>query len=345
MLSTDIKHLIPVDSGSDTPKYLQVSNGLIKAIEQRRLCKGDLLPSLRQLSDQLDISFDTAKKAYDVLKKRNIVVAAHGKSNVINATGPLPDYKIFLLFNELSAHKEILYHSFVNSFHAPAGIDMYVYNNNKELFRHLLKTRATGYTHHVIVPYVGEGMEAVAGYIDDFLKGKKIVLLHKRNNQLKSKYLSVYEDFENDIYTALEKAVDVLKKYNSLNIVFPSVHSYPAEIMNGFSKFCKSYGFDMSKRTGISGISAINKGDVFITLSDEDLANLIEQLRIRKLEPGKDVGIISYNETPLKQVLFDGITTISTDFKKMGTLAAAQVMGSSVQHVAVPIGLTLRPSL
>ncbi|WP_185965281.1 hypothetical protein [Flavobacterium franklandianum] len=38
----------------------------------------------------------------------------------------------------------------------------------------------------------------------------------------------------------------------------------------------------------------------------------------------KDVGVISYNETPLKALL--GITVISTDFKGMGEAAAKIIL-------------------
>ena len=36
-----------------------------------------------------------------------------------------------------------------------------------------------------------------------------------------------------------------------------------------------------------------------------------------KLTSGQDVGIISYNETPVKQVLVGGITTISTNHEQI----------------------------
>jgi len=39
---------------------------------------------------------------------------------------------------------------------------------------------------------------------------------------------------------------------------------------------------------------------------------------------GEDIGIISYNDTPLKELL--GITVISTDFQKMGSAAAEMIL-------------------
>ena len=60
---------------------------------------------------------------------------------------------------------------------------------------------------------------------------------------------------------------------------------------------------------------------------------------------GKDVGVISYNETPLKKIILKGITTISTDFEAMGAEAAQIVQTNSLRHVAIPFSLTLRASL
>jgi DNA-binding LacI/PurR family transcriptional regulator len=78
---------------------------------------------------------------------------------------------------------------------------------------------------------------------------------------------------------------------------------------------------------------------------ENDLVELIEKVIIRKLKPGKDIGVISYNETPLKKIILDGITTISTDFKLMGEKTAELVLNNSREHIAIPFKVTLRNSL
>jgi hypothetical protein len=45
------------------------------------------------------------------------------------------------------------------------------------------------------------------------------------------------------------------------------------------------------------------KGDVFINLMENDLVVLIERILATELKIGKDVGVISYNETPLKKII------------------------------------------
>ena len=89
----------------------------------------------------------------------------------------------------------------------------------------------------------------------------------------------------------------------------------------------------------------INSGEVFITLMEDDLVVLIERILSIPLQIGKEVGVISYNESPLKKLLLDGITTISTDFKLMGELSAKAILKKTVAHEEVPFSLTLRASL
>ncbi|MGF7230548.1 substrate-binding domain-containing protein [Arachidicoccus sp.] len=78
---------------------------------------------------------------------------------------------------------------------------------------------------------------------------------------------------------------------------------------------------------------------------EDDLVILIKKILESKLEVGKEVGIISYNETPIKQIILNGITTISADFKYMGQRAAEMIIEKQLEHSSVPFYLTLRASL
>ncbi|WP_298486218.1 hypothetical protein [uncultured Maribacter sp.] len=71
----------------------------------------------------------------------------------------------------------------------------------------------------------------------------------------------------------------------------------------------------------------------------------MEQCRIKNLEPGTDVGLLSYNETPMKQFIYKGISVISTDFNQLGAKAADFVRGDEKLQFYVPTKLVLRDSL
>ncbi|MNI91594.1 DNA-binding transcriptional repressor EbgR [compost metagenome] len=89
----------------------------------------------------------------------------------------------------------------------------------------------------------------------------------------------------------------------------------------------------------------VEKGTCYINIIEDDLVKLLNKVIQNKLVIGKDVGVISYNETPLKKFILNGITTISTDFEMMGRLAAELIMNKSKERVEVPFYLKLRPSV
>jgi DNA-binding LacI/PurR family transcriptional regulator len=89
----------------------------------------------------------------------------------------------------------------------------------------------------------------------------------------------------------------------------------------------------------------VRAGEVYINVMDDDLVLLIEKLKALDFKIGEEVGIISYNESPLKRIILNGITTISTDFYQMGKMAAKFIRNHSKEQVSVPFHLTMRESL
>ncbi|KEQ28094.1 GntR family transcriptional regulator [Pedobacter antarcticus] len=343
MKPVDYFKFIKVDDYSATPKYLQLSDSIIEAVEQGLLLKNDILPSINELSCVLEISRDTAEKGYKYLKNKGVIVSVPGKGYYIDQTDFKKKVKIFLLFNKLSVHKKMIYDSFVSALGEDATIDFYIYNNNFALFKKLIQNKRTVYTHYVIIPHFVEGGE-MAHEIINTIPPEKLILLDKKIPGITGEYSAVYEDFEKDIYNALGEARDALAKYHTLKIVFPKHSYFPKEIINGFRRFCQQYAFNHAIVHEMKN-EKITAGEAYIILVEDDLVVLMENVLAWDLTVGKEVGIISYNETPLKKFLLNGITTISTDFKMMGTMAAAIALGHSVQSYAAPFKLQLRKSL
>jgi len=87
----------------------------------------------------------------------------------------------------------------------------------------------------------------------------------------------------------------------------------------------------------------LKKGDLFITIEEADLVNLVKRIREDEYIIGTDIGIISYNDTPLKELL--GITVMSTDFKIMGETAAKMILNKEKGKVKIPFNFIERESL
>src|SRR6476620_1505383 len=98
------KHLF-IDYYSATPKYLQLANSIVKAINNGVLKENDMLPSINELSFEFEISRDTAEKGYKHLKKKGVLGSVPGKGYFVKSTELNQQLKIFLFFNKLSAHK------------------------------------------------------------------------------------------------------------------------------------------------------------------------------------------------------------------------------------------------
>lgn len=336
------KHL-NIDYYSATPKYLQLANCIVKAISEGVLKENDVLPSINELSFEFDISRDTAEKGYKHLKKTGVLGSVPGKGYFVKNTELGQKLKIFLLFNKLSPHKKIIYDSFVASLGDMAAIDFYIYNNDFLFFKKLISQQKGDYTHYVIIPHFLEASENVSEIINTLPKDK-LILLDKLLPGVNGNYAAVYEDFEEDIYNALVQANEQLSKYNTIKIIFPGYTYHPKEILEGFYRYCQQYAFNYKVVNEIAE-EPIQKGEVYINLMENDLVILIEKILAAGLKVGKDVGVISYNETPLKKIILNGITTISTDFQMMGEKTAQMILDQSTEHVAIPFYLTLRASL
>ena len=335
--------IIKIDDYSITHKYLQISNSILQAIEEKQILKDDVLPSINDLSIALEVSRNTIERAYKELKKFGAIDSIAGKGYFITNVNFNQQIKVLLLFNKLSSHKKIVYDAFAKRLGNYAAIDFFIYNNDFNFFKKLVADKIDYYNKCVIIPHFFENAENAFEIIDAIPK-EKLILMDKFIEGVTGDFGAVYENFEQDIYQALEQLLPQLSKYHTLKIIFPENSYHPKEITAGFINFCREYAFDYQVIDSLEN-EIIKPGTVYINLMEDDLVKLIEKIILVKLKAGKDVGVISYNETPLKKIILDGITTISTDFMMMGEKAAALVLENSKAHISIPFKVNMRNSL
>jgi DNA-binding transcriptional regulator YhcF (GntR family) len=343
MKAPKIYDFIQIDEFSSTPKYQQLANCILTGIQKDLFKKGAIMPSINEISFEFDISRMTVEKGYNYLKNLGVLDSVPGKGYYIKNTEYQQDLKIFLLFNKLSAHKKIIYDTFVETLGDKAAIDFYIYNNDFNLFRKLITNRKEDYTHIVIIPHFIENEEKAYELIDTLPK-EKLILMDKMIPRISGNFAAVYENFGKDIYNALLQAIDSLQKYKTLKLIFPDHSYFSKDIINGFVSFCSDHAFEYKILSTIANEKIIT-GDVYINLMEDDLVLLIEKIIDEKINLGKDVGIISYNETPMKRLLLNGLTTISTDFNAMGVTAAHLILQNNKELIENPFTLTMRKSL
>ena len=331
-----------INHQSEVPKYKQVVDIIISDIESGIFRQGQRIPSINETSEELLLSRDTVEKAYVFLKKKGVLSSVRGKGYYINQVNVHKKMKVALILNKLSNYKRNIYYSLSENLGNKASIDVFIYNYDLTQFEEIIDNHITTYDYYVILPHFKNESEEVVEAIQKIPKEK--VLLVDRNLPALKDYPIVYQEYEKDIQTALESGIELIRKYRKINLVFPQNQYYSKYILRGFQIFCQINQLEYSV------IDQLNEGDVvrgeaFVLITDDDLYRMIKITKGRNWKLGKDIGIVAYNDTPVKEILEDGISTISTNHDEIGRLAAEMILKKNFSRIKSPFAFIRRKSL
>lgn len=342
---------LKIDENSRIPKYRQIVDSIINNISNGNLKIDDKIPSINSFSEEFILSRDTVEKAYQILKERKIITSIRGKGYYIARTKLISKVNILFLINKLSAYKMRIYNSFINTIGGNSHTDLHIYHCDNSLFLNLLEKNINVYDYYIIMPhfktddlkhisYTEEAIKAINGIPKD-----KLILMDNNNLEIEGNIVEIYQDFENDIYNALKEGLPKISRYGKLILVYPekAVYPYPRRILHGFRKFCAKHKLDFEILDEIFDDIILKKGDLFITIEETDLVSLVNQIRDKEFILGVEIGVISYNDTPLKELL--GITVISTDFKVMGETASRMILNHEKGKIKNPFNFIDRNSI
>jgi len=347
----DIFKYLDIDENSRKPKYVQIVDSVTNNISLGNFSMDDKMPSINMLSEEFYLSRDTVEKAYKILKERKVITAVRGKGFYIARTNLISKTNILFLVNKLSSYKLQIYNAFNHIIGANSHTYLQVYHCEETLFLNLLEKNSGVYDYYVVMSHFKNddfkhisSPEKVVTAINKIPK-EKLIMLDKLNNKIDGQIVKIYQDYENDIYEALIEGYKKIVKYKKLVLVYPdkSVYPYPKRIVHGFRKFCIEKSLDFEVIDEIYDDIILKNGDLFITIVEDDLVNLIRQQREQEFVIGKDIGVLSYNDTPLKDLL--GISVISTDFKIMGETAAQMILSNKKGEVKNPFNFIDRESI
>ena len=80
---------IKIDHESQVPVYKQIVGQVEALVRSGEYAEGCLLPSMNELSAMLDISKETVKKAYSILRNKGFIDARQGKGFYVSAASPI----------------------------------------------------------------------------------------------------------------------------------------------------------------------------------------------------------------------------------------------------------------
>jgi len=321
------------------PKYRQIIEAILNLIDTGVLKKGDQIPSLSYLCKQYGLSQDTVLTAYNYMKSKGIITSQVGKGYFILNTRSDLQHKVLLLFDTLTTYKENLYEAIKNVLITNGSEKIFFHNNNLKMFQSIVEGSVGNYTEYVIMPID----HPVAYESIRKLPSNKVFILDQGREKYKKRYPFVCQDFERDIYRILKANGTLVERYLRMILVIPNLKAHFKNIATGFRDFCRQFPIDAEVVNKIESFD-LKPGDGFVVVDDHDLEFIIRWSQENKFKLGKDIGIISYNETPLKGIVSSGITTISTDFSQMGKSMAEMILTNQRQKIDNPFHLINRES-
>ncbi|WP_299012090.1 GntR family transcriptional regulator [uncultured Polaribacter sp.] len=331
--------IVSLKKNIGVPKYKQIVTSIETAITNGTLKKGNQLPSLNEIKDTHKVSRDTVLTAFNELKNRGIIYSVVGKGYYVSSIDIEVEKKIFLLFDELNSFKEDLYNSFLENLGKNIQVDIFFHHFNIEIFNKLINDNIGGYNYYVIMP---ANLNGTASVIANLPK-EKVYILDQVNSSL-SEYAAVYQNFEKDIFNGLSSIKSKIKKYKKI-VLFFSDKKQPQGILKGFQTFCNQYNIKFESISSLENNRVPTKGEIYMVLDDKNLIRVLKKIKVAQLILAKDVGIISVNDTLLKEIVEGGITTISTDFNVMGKNLANMILNNQQIKIENPSSLILRKSI
>lgn len=320
---------------NDIPKYKKIFNAFKESIEANAFKSGDSIPSINEFSKDYNLSRDTVFKAYTLLKQKGLIKSTPNKGYYIAES----KMKVLLLISTFKAYKEVLYHSFTQNLPSNVIVDLQFHHYNVKNFKSMLDTEGGEYYKYIIMGFDHPEVKKAIAKIDS---NRLLLIDWDLGDEKTENYL--LQDFGKGFYNCLEEALPLFKKYDGINFVYPEYTYHPWESVEYFKEFCQKYNFECSI-TKHSKHLKVKRGVAYITVNDRILYDLLDQCINGNLELGKDVGLLSYNETPIKRFIYKGISVVSVDFKEFGAIAAEFVTTEHRIRKFLPTKLIVRDSL
>lgn len=337
-MKKSLTELIYIDPTLATPIYKQIVQSICRNIEKGVLVKDDVLPSVNKISEVFSLARGSVFTAYNDLRASGIIDSIPGKGYFVSSTNTSQTKRIFLLFNTFTSYNYTLYNTLLNNLPRTFTVHTFFHHHDVKTFETIIREQAGHYNFFIVMPEIHEKTLNILSHLDP----KHTFLLNTGYKEYKKEYSGVFQNLEKDIYTVLMAKQHLVSKYKRLILIAPQNFS-TKDITPGVQKFSKKTGTATVIKNTIAAAD-VAKGDAFIVLNDDDLIEIVKTIRTNNWQLGKDIGILSYNETNLKSVIESGITTLTPDFEAMGKCMAELIVTGKRNAAENPFQLIDRKS-
>jgi len=320
-------------------KHECIVAGISNTIENQILKKGDPLPSINQLSNNLGYSRETIVKAYNALKERGILDSKHGLGYFVSSAQIDQKLKIALVLYGFQTFQQTFYNTLRRQLGDTYEIDVFFHHNNKDVYKAILENVRSKYGMYIIAPIQSPELN----HLLLSMPNSKMLIVD-RYHYLNDEVAHITQEFEITLSNVFEALEERIYDFDKVMFYYKDTADYPPGIKTAFLNFCVSSGIKYEIHSDYDS-DQLSINNLYFTIGDSDLWALIKDAESEKLTIGKDIGILSHNDSPVKEIIVGGITTFSTDFALMAEKAANFIKDKKMIKEIVPSRLIRRKSL
>ncbi|MCF3108175.1 GntR family transcriptional regulator [Niabella sp. CC-SYL272] len=336
-MTTVFDKITELEQVSSYSKHDRIVQGVINTINEKVLVPGDTLPSVNTMIRTLGFSRETIIRGYRELISRGIVESRNRLGYFVANGSTQQLLRVALLMYNLDSFEEQFYRNFRKTLGEGINLQVFFHHGNIEIFETILQRIRRQFGMYVIAPIPHPRSKDLLDTIP-----RNQLLMFDRYEPIDGVFNHITQEFERSSYQVFEQLVNEIRAFDEFVFYHSPDSLDPKEIVTSFRKFIKKYKINGTLiREFIPG--TVEKGKVYFTLDNFAMWEILKECKVKKLKPGKDVGILSHNDEPAKE--FVGITTYSADFALMGTMAARAILKNEPIQVTIPTTLTRRNTL
>lgn len=321
-------------------KHEILVNGIMQAITNKDVRNGHSLPSVNSFMRELSMSRMTVLKALNDLKERGIIESRNRVGYFVKSENVKQQLKVMLFLTAFNPYQEALYNTFLEEVNGKnISVDLFFHHGNSKVLSTILKENLGKYGLYIITPI---NDAKVIKQLDKIPDGKLLQIVRPLRSKKEISYIS--QDFFHEVIKALESIKTRVKKYKKFILVCPSTNHYPTSITEAFTHFCTVNKIEHQVCEKII-VDSESNGNAYFIIEDSQLIKVIRDAESFDFELGKDIGVLSYNETPMKEIIRQGITVISADFQLIGKKTAQYVLTQQPIQEVIKTQIILRNSL
>ena len=318
------------------PLHKQFTDFVKDRIRSGEFSREAALPSINAMVIRTGISRETIVKGYANLCREGVLVSRKGKGFFVKDSYLSGIQSVIVFMDKMSPHQQDIMDGFVATVGAKAEITIRMHYQNPQWFAQALEAALDRYDWYILFPHFP--LDAVTqqqiGQLIAKIPPHKLICLDHLPESVSPTSGAVFQSIEEDVPAALETVISDIRKYRRLRYLSLSVSLYGDLVADVIRRFGAAENIPVEVLREIPDV--VEEGDLFFVSGsrlDRKLSKLLNIISASSLDPGRQLGLICYNDFPLNEFIFGGLTTLSVDFTQMGRIAGEMLLSGVLAKV------------